>query len=59
VPEQKLLSASLEVMVTLGVTVVFTVVVIELLVDEVGLAQVALEVNTQATASPSLSPVVV
>jgi len=53
------LSASLEVMVTLGVTVAFTVVVIELLVAVVGLAQLALEVSTHVTISPLLNPVVV
>jgi hypothetical protein len=51
VPAQMVLSASLELMVMVGVTKVLTVFVIPVEVAVVGLAQVAFEVNTQVTTS--------
>jgi hypothetical protein len=58
-PAQMVLSASLELMVMVGVTKALTVLVMPVEVAVVGLAQVALEVNTQVTISLWASVVVV
>ena len=52
VPAQKLLSASEEAMLTAGVTLLITVLLMPELVPVIGLAQVALEVMTTVITSP-------
>ena len=59
VPEQMVLPVALEVIVTEGVTLELTVVVIDEELAVAVLAQLALEVSTTATASLFERPVVV